>query len=44
MPRLRTFDTLFALAAARKVGADAFERTLPTPMTRISRTLACSIE
>jgi len=31
MPRLRTFDALFALAAARKGGAAAFELTLPTP-------------
>jgi 3-methyladenine DNA glycosylase Tag len=33
MPRLRTFDALFALAAARKGGAAAFELTLPTPKT-----------
>ncbi len=33
MPRLRSFDALFALAAARKGGPDAFEQTLPTPQT-----------
>lgn len=31
MPRLRSFDALFALAAARKGGPGAFEQTLPTP-------------
>ena len=29
----RPYDDLFALAAARKGGADAFEKTLPTPKT-----------
>jgi 3-methyladenine DNA glycosylase Tag len=33
MPAPRSFDDLFALAAARKGGADAFEKTLPTPKT-----------
>ena len=33
MPRLRSFDALFALAAARKGGPAAFEQTLPTPKT-----------
>jgi 3-methyladenine DNA glycosylase Tag len=33
MPAPRSFDDLFALAAARKGGADAFEKTLPSPKT-----------
>ncbi len=33
MPSPRSFDALFALAAARKGGPDAFEQTLPTPQT-----------
>ncbi|MFQ5567206.1 MAG: DNA-3-methyladenine glycosylase I, partial [Paracoccaceae bacterium] len=33
MPSPRSFDALFALAAARKGGAAAFERTLPAPKT-----------
>jgi 3-methyladenine DNA glycosylase Tag len=33
MPAPRSFDDLFALAAARKGGADAFEKTLPLPKT-----------
>jgi 3-methyladenine DNA glycosylase Tag len=33
MPAPRSFDALFALAAARKGGADAFEQTLPAPKT-----------
>jgi 3-methyladenine DNA glycosylase Tag len=33
MPRPRPFDALFALAAARKGGAAAFEQTLPAPKT-----------
>jgi len=33
MPAPRSFDALFALAAARKGGAEAFEKTLPTPKT-----------
>jgi 3-methyladenine DNA glycosylase Tag len=33
MPAPRSFDDIFALAAARKGGADAFEKTLATPKT-----------
>ena len=34
MPSPRPFDALFALAAARKGGAEAFEQTLPAPKTQ----------
>ena len=33
MPAPRSFEALFALAAARKGGAEAFEQTLPAPKT-----------
>ncbi len=33
MPTPPSFDALFALATARKGGAEAFEQTLPTPKT-----------
>ena len=33
MPAPRSFEDLFALAAARKGGAEAFEKTLPAPKT-----------
>lgn len=34
MPAQRSFEALFALAAARKGGADAFDDSLPAPRTR----------
>ncbi|HUS54972.1 MAG TPA: DNA-3-methyladenine glycosylase I [Thermohalobaculum sp.] len=33
MPTPHSFDALFAMAAARKGGANAFEKTLPSPKT-----------